>query len=182
MELKPRISLSKKYLLGALCSLSLAACTSTNPPPSETQSTTPDLTPVTFQFWPAEGPLISSFSDEKNANKGIDIQGKTGQPIIAAAKGTVVYAGDTLRGYGKLIVIKHNDELLSAYAHNDTLLVHEQQEVQAGQQIATMGSSDAVSTRLHFEIRYKGPAVDPIPYLPAKFLNPIKNADKKTFQ
>ncbi|HFL9322841.1 TPA: peptidoglycan DD-metalloendopeptidase family protein [Escherichia coli] len=88
--------------------------------------------------------------------------------IIATADGRVVYAGNALRGYGNLIIIKHNDDYLSAYAHNDTMLVREQQEVKAGQKIATMGSTGTSSTRLHFEIRYKGKSVNPLRYLPQR--------------
>lgn len=98
----------------------------------------------------------------------IDIAGSKGQAIIATADGRVVYAGNALRGYGNLIIIKHNDDYLSAYAHNDTMLVREQQEVKAGQKIATMGSTGTSSTRLHFEIRYKGKSVNPLQYLPQR--------------
>lgn len=86
----------------------------------------------------------------------------------AAKNGRDVYAGNALRGYGNLIIIKHNDDYLSAYAHNDTMLVREQQEVKAGQKIATMGSTGTSSTRLHFEIRYKGKSVNPLRYLPQR--------------
>lgn len=89
-------------------------------------------------------------------------------PKVATADGRVVYAGNALRGYGNLIIIKHNDDYLSAYAHNDTMLVREQQEVKAGQKIATMGSTGTSSTRLHFEIRYKGKSVNPLRYLPQR--------------
>lgn len=99
--------------------------------------------------------MIESFSDVQGGNKGVDIAGSRGQPVFATAAGRVVYSGNALRGYGNLIIIKHNDDYLSAYAHNDTILVRDQQEVQAGQKIATMGSSGTSSVRLHFEIRYK---------------------------
>ncbi|HCK8897074.1 TPA: protein-L-isoaspartate(D-aspartate) O-methyltransferase [Salmonella enterica subsp. enterica serovar Typhi] len=104
----------------------------------------------------------------EGGNKGIDIAGSKGQAIVATADGRVVYAGNALRGYGNLIIIKHNDDYLSAYAHNDTMLVREQQEVKAGQKIATMGSTGTSSTRLHFEIRYKGKSVNPLRYLPQR--------------
>lgn len=116
--------------------------------------------------WPTEGKVIENFSAAEGGNKGIDISGSRGQPVVAASSGRVVYAGNALRGYGNLIIIKHNDDYLSAYAHNDTMLVQEQQEVAAGQKIATMGSSGSSSVRLHFEIRYKGKSVNPLQYLP----------------
>lgn len=167
----------KKLIAVSFIGLSLAACSSSK---EENISTTnieldsPNLSPVSFLFWPTKGPVISTFSDAQEGNKGIDISGERGQAIVAAAGGKVVYSDNALRGYGNLVIIRHNDELLSAYAHNDTLLVMEGQMVNAGQRIATMGNSDASSTRLHFEIRYKGRSVDPIPYLPAKFISPIK--------
>lgn len=118
--------------------------------------------------WPAEGKMIEGFSDAQGGNKGIDIAGSRGQPVLASAPGKVVYAGNALRGYGNLIIIKHNDDYLSAYAHNDTLLVRDQQDVTAGQKIATMGSTGTSSVRLHFEIRYKGKSVNPLRYLPQR--------------
>ncbi|UQZ12927.1 murein hydrolase activator NlpD [Providencia stuartii] len=118
--------------------------------------------------WPAEGKTIEGFSDAQGGNKGIDIAGSRGQPVLASAPGKVVYAGNALRGYGNLIIIKHNDDYLSAYAHNDTLLVRDQQDVAAGQKIATMGSTGTSSVRLHFEIRYKGKSVNPLRYLPQR--------------
>lgn len=118
--------------------------------------------------WPAEGKIIDNFSSSEGGNKGVDIAGPSGQPIFATAEGRVVYAGNALRGYGNLIIIKHNDDYLSAYAHNDTMLVREQQEVKAGQKIATMGSTGTSSLRLHFEIRYKGKSVNPLHYLPQR--------------
>ncbi len=118
--------------------------------------------------WPAEGKIIDDFSTSGEGNKGIDIAGSRGQSVVSAADGRVVYAGNALRGYGNLIIIKHNDDYLSAYAHNDSMLVSEQQEVKAGQKIATMGSSGASSVRLHFEVRYKGRSVNPLQYLPQR--------------
>ena len=114
------------------------------------------------------GKIIDNFSATEGGNKGIDIAGSRGQPVVANASGRVVYAGNALRGYGNLIIIKHNDDYLSAYAHNDTMLVREQQEVKAGQKIATMGSTGTSSVRLHFEIRYKGKSVNPLQYLPQR--------------
>ena len=117
-------------------------------------------------IWPAQGKLIAGFDEVKN--KGYDIDGKSGDPIIASADGRVVYAGAGLRGYGNLIILKHNNTYLTAYAHNQTLLVKEDQTVKKGQKIAEMGSSDADRVKLHFEIRRQGKPVDPAKYLPAK--------------
>ncbi|MCD9523445.1 peptidoglycan DD-metalloendopeptidase family protein [Photobacterium carnosum] len=116
--------------------------------------------------WPVKGKIIEGFSNADNGNKGIDITAARGTPIRATSAGKVVYAGDALRGYGNLVIIKHSEDYLSAYAHNDKILVKEQQSVKAGQEIATMGSSGASSVRLHFEIRYKGKSVDPMRFLP----------------
>ncbi|WP_318532154.1 murein hydrolase activator NlpD [Escherichia coli] len=133
-----------------------------------TVSSTSTSTPISTWRWPTEGKVIETFGASEGGNKGIDIAGSKGQAIIATADGRVVYAGNALRGYGNLIIIKHNDDYLSAYAHNDTMLVREQQEVKAGQKIATMGSTGTSSTRLHFEIRYKGKSVNPLRYLPQR--------------
>lgn len=118
--------------------------------------------------WPTSGNMIQGFSNSDGGNKGIDISGSRGQAVKAAASGRVVYAGNALRGYGNLIIIKHNDDFLSAYAHNDKILVSDQQEVKAGQEIAKMGSSGTNNVKLHFEIRYKGKSVDPTRYLPRR--------------
>ena len=117
-------------------------------------------------IWPAQGKLIAGFDEVKN--KGFDIDGKAGDPIIAAGDGRVVYAGAGLRGYGNLIILKHNNTFLTAYAHNQTLLVKEDQTVKKGQKIAEMGNSDADRVKLHFEIRRQGKPVDPSRYLPAR--------------
>lgn len=119
-------------------------------------------------LWPAEGTLISRFSSATNLNKGIDIAGQSGQPVRASAKGSVVYAGSDLRGYGNLLIIKHDDVFISAYGHNRRLLVSEGQQVKAGQQIAEMGSTGTDRVKLHFEIRRQGTPVDPLQYLPAR--------------
>lgn len=113
--------------------------------------------------WPAKGKIIEKFSQ---ASKGIDISGSLGEKVVAAADGRVVYSGNALPGYGNLIIVKHNDDYLTAYAHNQSILVKEQQTVRAGEQIATMGATGTSSVRLHFEIRYKAQSVDPIKYLP----------------
>ncbi|WP_061707378.1 murein hydrolase activator NlpD [Pseudenterobacter timonensis] len=133
-----------------------------------TASSVSSSSPISTWRWPTDGKVIENFSSSEGGNKGIDIAGSKGQPIVATADGRVVYAGNALRGYGNLIIIKHNDDYLSAYAHNDTMLVREQQEVKAGQKIATMGSTGTSSTRLHFEIRYKGKSVNPLQYLPQR--------------
>ncbi len=114
--------------------------------------------------WPARGKLISRFVP--GGNKGIDIAGKAGQPVVASASGKVVYAGSGLRGYGKLIIIKHNRMFLSAYAHNRKILVKEGQQVTKGEEVAEMGDTSAKQVELHFEIRRFGRPVDPLKYLP----------------
>lgn len=116
--------------------------------------------------WPVKGKIIEFFSNRAQGNKGIDITGRRGTKIRSAATGKVVYAGNALRGYGRLIIIKHNDDYLSAYAHNDQILVKEQQQINRGDVIATMGDSDASTVMLHFEIRYRGKSVNPEKYLP----------------
>lgn len=118
--------------------------------------------------WPSKGRVVSGFSSSELGNKGIDIAGNRGQSVNASADGKVVYAGNALRGYGNLIIIKHNDDYLSAYAHNDRVFVSERQSVKKGQRIASMGSSGTNSVRLHFEIRYKGKSVNPLRYLPKR--------------
>ncbi|WP_162364253.1 murein hydrolase activator NlpD [Acerihabitans arboris] len=138
--------------------------------PSSTSTTlaSSGSTAITGWRWPTDGKIIDNFSAAEGGNKGVDLSGSRGQPILATSGGRVVYAGNALRGYGNLIIIKHNDDYLSAYAHNDTMLVREQQEVSAGQKIATMGSTGTSSVRLHFEIRYKGKSVNPLRYLPQR--------------
>lgn len=115
--------------------------------------------------WPAKGHTLAGFDEAKN--KGIDIAGKAGDPVFAAADGKVVYAGSGLRGYGNLLIIKHNNTYLTAYAHNQTLLAKEDQVVKRGQKIAEMGNSDADQVKLHFEVRRQGKPVDPMRYLMA---------------
>ena len=116
--------------------------------------------------WPVTGALLATFGGNSGLDKGIDIGAKKGQPVRAAEAGTVVYAGTGLRGYGKLLIIKHNENFLSAYAHNDKLLAAEGETVKAGQKIAEIGSSGTDSNKLHFEIRLNGKPVDPLQYLP----------------
>ncbi len=117
-------------------------------------------------MWPAAGGVIGVF--DENRSKGLEIAGKAGDPVLAAADGRVVYAGSGLRGYGNLIIVKHNANYLSAYAHNQALLVKEDQVVRKGQKIAEMGSSDAERVQLHFEIRRQGKPIDPARLLPPR--------------
>ncbi len=151
--------------------------TATAPMPVASATSSPATTPavapaapsaaedaISFQ-WPARGNLISGFDESKN--KGLDIGGKVGDPVLAAADGRVVYAGAGLRGYGNLIILKHNNTYLTAYAHNQTLLVKEDQVIKRGQKIAEMGNSDADQVKLHVEIRRQGKPVDPAKYLSA---------------
>ena len=116
--------------------------------------------------WPHPGPVLAGFDEAKN--KGLDFAGKAGDPVLAAGDGKVVYAGSGLRGYGNLVILKHNNTYLTAYAHNQTLLVKEDQSVTKGQRIADMGSSDSDRVKLHFEIRKQGKPVDPAKLLPAR--------------
>ncbi|WP_174510454.1 amidase activator ActS [Klebsiella oxytoca] len=122
--------------------------------------------------WPTSGKVILPYSSSDGGNKGIDIAGTRGQPVYASGAGKVVYVGNQLRGYGNLIMIKHNEDYISAYAHNDKLMVNNGQSVKIGQQIATMGSTDADSVRLHFQIRYRATAIDPLRYLPPQGSKP----------
>ncbi|MYM85668.1 peptidoglycan DD-metalloendopeptidase family protein [Rugamonas sp. FT82W] len=115
-------------------------------------------------MWPSEGRVVATFDEGKN--KGVDIAGKAGQQVVAAGAGKVMYAGSGIRGYGNLVIVKHSNSLLSAYAHNRTIVVKEGQSVTKGQMIAEMGDSDADSVKLHFEIRQQGKPVDPSRFLP----------------
>jgi len=117
-------------------------------------------------IWPANGKIVGTFSE--GGIKGVDIAGKAGDPVIAAGDGKIVYSGTGLRGYGKLVIIKHNNTYLSAYAHNQAILVKEGQTVSKGQKIAEMGNSDAEQVMLHFEVRRQGKPVDPLKYLPPR--------------
>ncbi len=135
--------------------------------PVKKQAPVKYLSQLSWQ-WPTEGKVVSHFSSEEGGNKGIDIAGKRGQAVWAASAGQVVYAGRALQGYGNLIIIKHNNDYLSAYAHNQQILVKDKQWVKAGQEIATMGSTDADSVKLHFEVRHQGKSADPMRFLPKK--------------
>nr|WP_232518538.1 peptidoglycan DD-metalloendopeptidase family protein [Lysobacter enzymogenes] len=118
--------------------------------------------------WPADGPLLGRFVANEPTKQGVDIGGAPGTPVRAAADGVVVYSGTGLVGYGELIIVKHNEQWLSAYGHNRKRLVNEGQLVKAGEQIAEMGRSGAARDQLHFEVRYNAKPVDPLLYLPAK--------------
>ena len=146
------------------------------PPPGRDADRPPAATPepakptpmesaVQWQ-WPAPGKVIETF--EETRNKGIDIAGNEGDPVLAAADGEVVYVGSALRGYGNLVIVKHNEEFISAYAHNRQVLVKQGQGVKRGQRIAEIGRTDADRTKLHFEVRRQGKPVDPLRYLPAR--------------
>ena len=142
------------------------------PPPVVVARADPKLAPEPVDgdekvdwSWPARGRIATGFSEAASL-KGIDIAGAAGQPVAASAGGKVVYAGTGLRGYGKLIIVKHNGTYLSAYAHNNEILVKEGQQVTRGQKIAEMGNTDADQVKLHFEIRRHGKPVDPLRYLP----------------
>jgi lipoprotein NlpD len=117
-------------------------------------------------MWPSSAKVSAAYSDA--GNKGIDFAGKAGDPVLAAGEGKVVYAGSGLRGFGELVIVKHNATYLSAYAHNRKILVKEGQQVSRGQKIAEMGNTDADSVKLHFEIRKQGKPVDPAQYLPKR--------------
>lgn len=129
-------------------------------------STTTKAASAAGWVWPAQGTVIAKFSTAGSLNKGIDIAGNAGQSVVAAKSGTVVYAGSGLRGYGELLIIKHDNLYVSAYGHNSSLSVREGQTVSAGQVIAKMGATGADRVKLHFEIRKKGKPVDPLLYLP----------------
>jgi len=140
--------------------------TTTPVPPQVGSASAPGADDTVDLIWPATGTVIGSFDEVKN--KGLDISGAAGDPIFAAADGRVVYVGSSLRGYGNLIILKHNNTYLTAYAHNQTLLVKEDQTVRKGQKIAEMGNTDADRIKLHFEVRRQGKPVDPVKYLPPR--------------
>jgi lipoprotein NlpD len=117
-------------------------------------------------IWPAAGAIGTTFDGAKA--KGVTILGKAGDPVVAAGDGRVIYAGSSLRGYGNIVIVKHNNTYITAYAHNRTLLVKEEQTVRRGQRIAEMGSTDADRVQLHFELRKNGVAIDPLKHLPAR--------------
>ena len=133
------------------------------PAPSPVAALTPEDRELTWA-WPSDGRVVAQFDEGKN--KGIDIAGRAGQQVLAASAGKVMYAGSGIRGYGNLVIVKHSNSLLSAYAHNRAILVKEGDQVRRGQAIAEMGDSDTDSVKLHFEIRQQGKPVDPSKFLP----------------
>ncbi len=157
---KPAVPVATQTTPGVTPAPAPAPAPASPPPPPSAGADDVDF------IWPASGALIAGFDEAKN--KGLGIAGKAGDAVLAAADGRVVYAGAGLRGYGNLIILKHNNTFLTAYAHNQTLLVKEDQTVKKGQKIAEMGSTDADRVKLHFEIRRSGKPVDPARYLPAR--------------
>jgi lipoprotein NlpD len=138
------------------------------PPPPAAPKEVPKEAPrqATAEFmWPAKGKVLAGFAEPRS--KGIDIDGRPGDPVVAAAAGRVTYTGTGIPGLGKLVVIKHDNGFITVYAHNRSILVKEQQSVARGQQIAELGASDADRPKLHFQIRKGAAAVDPLRYLPA---------------
>lgn len=153
--------------MGGSAEVATASKPAAAPAPAPTSASAPSANDEGLGFaWPATGTVVAGFDEAKN--KGLDIAGKAGDPVLAAADGQVVYAGAGLRGYGNLIILKHNNTFLTAYAHNQALLVKEDQKVRKGQKIAEMGKTDADRVKLHFEIRRQGKPVDPAKYLPAR--------------
>ena len=140
------------------------------PPRVATPGTAPGVvaTNVPTWRWPTDGELIERYAEGDPTRQGIDVAGRAGQPVLAAADGVVVYSGSGLVGYGELVIVKHNDSWLSAYGHNRARLVNEGQLVKAGQPIAEMGHTGAARDMLHFEVRYNGKPVDPLLYLPKR--------------
>ena len=147
-----------------------SASSGKQPPAPRKEAPTPAPSrkpPVAISLqWPAQGKLLSRYDGSRS--KGIDIGGAAGSPVKAAADGKVAYAGKGIRAYGNLLNIKHNNDHLTAYAHNQNLLVKEGQSVKAGDTIATLGRTGATRDQLHFELRHQGQAIDPLPYLPAQ--------------
>ncbi len=143
--------------------------TAAKPQPQPKPSAEPFVGNQNLQWrWPTEGRVVSTYSNSSPGRKGIDIAGQSGQPVYAAASGKVVYSGNSLPRYGNLLIIKHNDVYLSAYAHSDRLLVKEGAVVKSGQKIALMGRTGTQRDQLHFEIRRNGKPVDPMRFLPKR--------------
>jgi len=164
-----RISLSKRPASNKSTATASSQITKKQEKPQQKQTAQVKPQPVMKKtpivwYWPVKGPIISKFSG--TTNKGIDIKAKAGLPVKAAAAGTVVYAGSGLVGYGNLVIIKHSEVFLSAYAHNKKILVSERKKIKAGEKIAEIGSSGASEIKLHFEIRKNGKPVNPLWYLP----------------
>ena len=141
---------------------------SKTPAPAAAVPAPPPAGPPVDWVWPASGDIVARFGDPSSIGKGIDIGGHLGDDVKAAAAGRVVYTGSGLIGYGKLVIIKHNETYLSAYGHNDALFVEQGADVTAGQRVATMGEGPGKRPMLHFEIRVDGKPVDPLQYLPAR--------------
>jgi lipoprotein NlpD len=161
MEKNARIPHALQAACLALCIGALAGC---GTPPTSTTPSPGAVAPVQSRFIrPATGNVLARFDGK--ASKGIDISGRPGDPVLASASGRVVYVGDELRNYGNLIIVDHGGNYLTAYAHNQVVLVQEKQSVSQGQKIAEMGKNPAGTPMLHFEIRKQGVAVDPEPYL-----------------
>ena len=150
--------------------VSKAASNSSSKPSSKPESDpAPKSVPTNFVWsWPYSGKLLAGFSSKEGGNKGIDLSGKLGDPIKAAADGQIVYAGSGLLGYGNLVIISHGQDFLSAYAHNSRILVKENQQVKAGDVVAELGNTGATLPMLHFEIRKDGKPVNPLGYLPKR--------------
>lgn len=146
---------------------STARSKSTTTPTAPPRSVSSPASQVSWQ-WPAAGRVIEGYTSQKSLHMGVDIEGRLGESVVAAADGVVVYAGSGIRGYGNLLIIKHNDVYLSAYAHNSKLLVEEKATVRRAQKIAEIGSSGTDRSKLHFEIRREGKPVDPLQYLPRR--------------
>ena len=156
------------YSAAALASLQGAAASAPKPAPVLPESSAPkqgDEADAVSWSWPTQGRIVANFN-ENGGPKGVQIAGELGQPVLASAAGRVVYTGSGLRGYGNLVIIKHNNTYLSAYAHNRQILVKQGDNVTRGQRIAEMGNSDANQVMLHFEIRREGKPVDPVKFLP----------------
>lgn len=170
-EVPPAVAGLKQEPRGGKQAYSEEAWAALNPRPTAPTPAAPPAEPDkaagnTVWLWPAGGQVIETFDEA--TNKGVDIAGKPGDPVIASAGGKVVYSGSGLRGYGKLVIIKHDANYLTAYAHNQQLLVKEGDSVSKGQKIAELGSTDADRPKVHFEIRKQGRPVDPLKYLPAR--------------
>lgn len=174
MQAQNSLSRATAIAAVAIAAAALAACSTPKgsgppfyplPPSGQTPPPTaaPAPKPQAFFIRPSNGRTLSGFDGTRN--KGLDIAGNLGDPVLAAADGRVVYVGGELRGYGNMVIVQHNDTFLTAYAHTKTILVKEKEVVRQGQKIAEMGNSDADRVKLHFEIRKQGVAVDPEPYL-----------------
>ncbi|RYF44400.1 MAG: M23 family peptidase [Cytophagaceae bacterium] len=166
----PSIRSSRTALSIAVLTLLVGCAAPTQTPqvPISPGTSAKTITPLPLAIFvrPAIGPIITPY--DSNRSKGIDIAGHAGDPVVAAADGRVVYVGDQLRGYGQMVIIKHDETFLTAYAHNQIILVSENDAVLKNQKIAEMGQTDAERVKLHFEIRKNGVAVDPEPYLSGK--------------